>query len=131
MEPSTLNPNITITNLPLFSCHFYELPDNRIDCSVSDPNNCVKCPILGRFITGGGLDEFGSTGHTVSLIEWCLTVIIGIFGNFTNCLIITIMRRQNSGRSFDLLLVGLACFDLIGSFTSVVASTSTVAIFGK
>lgn len=123
--------NRTLALLPLFTCHFVELPDNRIDCSRSDPSVCVTCPILGRFVTGGGLDEYGSTGHIVSLVEWAFTVFIGLFGTFTNCLIITIMKRQNSGRSFDLLLIGLACIDLIGSFTSVIAASSTAAIFGE
>lgn len=123
-----LSKNVTLT---LFPCHFVELPDMRVDCAENNTEHCVACPILGRFITGGGLEEYGSTGHIVSLVEWIATVIIGMFGTFTNILIITIMRRQNSGRAFDLLLVALACFDLIGSFMSVVAASSTVALYGN
>lgn len=128
MEANT--SDIIITNLPLFTCHFVELPDNQTDCSVSDPRNCVRCIFEGKFLFGGGLNEFDSTGHIVSIILWCLNTLIGIFGTLTSLLIITIMKRQNSKRSFDLLLIALAYFDLLGSFSSVVASTSTLAIFG-
>lgn len=120
--------NVTLT---LFPCLFVELPDTRVDCAPNDTNLCVACPILGRFVTGGGLEEYGSVGHVVSLIEWIVTVIIGVFGTFTNILIITIIQRQNSGRAFDLLLVALACFDLIGSVTSVIAASASTAVFGN
>ncbi|CAL8103656.1 unnamed protein product [Orchesella dallaii] len=118
-------------DLPLLSCHIVELPEqnNRTDCSISNPNNCVRCPILGRFVAGGGLDEFGTPGHVICLVQWILAMFIGIFGTFTNILIITILKRQNSGRAFDILLIVLACFDFIGSVMSVIATTATVGYF--
>jgi len=119
-------------DLPLLSCHVVELPEgNRTDCSLSNPDNCVRCPILGRFIAGGGLDEFGSPGHVICLVMWVLTLLIGLFGTFTNILIIAIFKRQSSGRAFDTLLIALACFDLVGSIMSLVGCTATVGYFGE
>lgn len=118
--------------LPLFPCHFLELPDNRVDCSDSNPAECVKCNILGRFFSGGTLTDNGSIGpgRAISIVVWILNLIFGIFGALTNSLIITVIMKRKRRKSFDLFLVALASMDLIGSITSMMASSSTISFIG-
>ncbi|CAL8103653.1 unnamed protein product [Orchesella dallaii] len=118
-----------ITYLPLVSCHLIDLPDSREDCSIYNESECISCPILGRFITGESMNDYSGLGHVICLTIWIITFVIGTFGTFTNCLIIAILKRKNSERPFDTLLIALACFDLVCSVSAVVASTSTITYF--
>lgn len=128
--PDSGQSNETITELPSFMCAFVNLPDSKIDCSVSSPTVCITCRFLARYITTGDLDQ-GSPGYLLSLIIWRLTILIGIFGAFANSLIIYILCRKKSKKSFDLLLGALALFDFIATSSAVIVSTAAVAIFGK
>lgn len=125
----------SLTILPLFPCHFVEFPDNKNheECSIANSSICARCPILGRFLFGGTVTDDGAEGpgHVVSLLEWVLTLLFGTFGIITNCLIITIIWKRKSRKPFDLLLIALACLDFIGSITSIMASSATVALLGK
>jgi len=123
--------NKTFTHLPLLSCHLIDLPDTREDCSIYNESECIKCPILGRFMTGEGINDFFALGHTVCFAFWILTSTIGTFGTFTNCLIIAILNRRKSARAFDTLLIALACFDLVTSLSAVVGSTAAITYFRK
>ncbi|CAL8103650.1 unnamed protein product [Orchesella dallaii] len=119
----------TITNLPLVSCIFIDLPENREDCSIY--NECIRCRFRGEFTTGEGMDDYSGLGHVICLTLWVFTCLVGTFGTFTNLLIIAILKRKNSERSFDTLLMALACFDLVCSVSAVIASTSTITYFAK
>ncbi|ODM99855.1 FMRFamide receptor [Orchesella cincta] len=123
------SPNKSVTYLPLVSCHLIDLPDNREDCSIYNESECIRCHILGRSVTGEGINDYFGVGHIVCLTLLSITCVIGTFGTFTNCLIIAILQGKNRKRAFDTLLIALACFDLICSLVAVIAAFSAATYF--
>lgn len=121
--------NLTITELTTFECPFLNLPDNKIECSVSHPDVCITCRFIARYYISGDLDQ-ESPGHLISLIIWSLTVLFGIFGACANCLILIILSRKKGKRSFDYLIGALAIFDFLATTSSVTVGTAAWAIFG-
>jgi len=117
------------TRLPIVFCLLVDFPDSKVDCTP-DNTTCFTCPKLGRFLTGDLLDEHGSAGHIICMLIWILVLIVGMFGTVTNCLIISIMRKHTSKRSFDFLLIVLASFDLLSCIMSVIGTSAMVTYYG-
>ncbi|CAL8103647.1 unnamed protein product [Orchesella dallaii] len=124
-----MSTNKVITYLPTFSCAFIDLPESGEDCSIYNESECISCRIRGEFITGEGMNDYSGLGHVICIILWILTFLIGSFGAFTNLLIIAILKRKNSKRPFDSLLIALAGFDLVCSVSVVTSATSAATYF--
>lgn len=121
-----MDSNKTLIFLPLTACILIDMPEGSEECSEMNPDSCIFCPITGRYISGETIDDTGGTGHTASLFLWFIATCIGIFGTVANLLIILILTKKRSQKSFDTLLVGLASFDLMCSiFTVMVAGVNT------
>ncbi|ODM92588.1 Rhodopsin, GQ-coupled [Orchesella cincta] len=112
----------------MLTCQIMDLDQQRT-CSEDDPSICIICSILGKFITGESIYEVGATGHMVCVVLWGLTIIIGLLGVFTNFLIVIVIRRMNSQRPFDILIMFLAGFDLLCCGSSLIGTTMHVALY--
>lgn len=115
-------------------CHLVDFPPGGIDCSQVDPQKCVQCPIPGTFFTGESIHNYQSWALFYYYILWAITVLISIAGVFSNILIVKVVLRINkkeTQRSFDFLLVVLACFDVFCSLMAITASTGFMSYFGQ
>lgn len=118
--------------LPYLFCYFLDPPQLNESFSVNfDQGYRIECSVNASFHTGGSITDTSSTGQKVSVFIWVLILIFGFLGTLTNSLIILILRKQRSAKSFEILLAALAYFDLICSIMTVLSSTGIIAFFRK
>lgn len=130
--PTTSTPqHHQLEPLDIFLCGFIDFPETGIDCSTREPGYCVKCDIRGGYLTGESINDYNGSGHKFCRIVWYFCLFVGVIGTVMNGLIILVIYRRRSNRSFDFLLSLLAKVDLLCCFTSLGSSTAPVAYFGK
>ncbi len=127
----TNSENLQLVPLDIFLCGFIDVPETGIDCSTREPGYCIKCDIRGGYLTGESINEYNGYGHIFCRIVWYFCLIVSIIGTVMNGLIVLVIRRRRSNRSFDFLLSLLAQVDLLCCFTSLGSSTASVAYFGN
>lgn len=102
-----------------------------IDCSTQEPDYSVKCDIRGGYLTGESINDYNVYGHIFCRVVWYYCLIVGLIGTVMNGIIVLVIRRRRSNRSFDFFLSLLAQMDLLCCFTSLGSSTTPVAYFGN
>lgn len=120
--------------LPYLFCYFLDGPTLNETHSINfdeSYNNQIVCSVNSSFHTGGSITDTSSTGQKVSVFIWMLILIFGFLGTLNNSLIILILRKQHSAKSFEILLAALAYFDLICSIMTILSSTGIIAFFRK
>ncbi|CAL8083983.1 unnamed protein product [Orchesella dallaii] len=125
--------NQAVQNLHMDLCHMLDLAAGVKDCAKQNNSICVQCKIPGEFFTGEKMTDFNSTGHIVCLLMGILTVVAGIFGLFTNSLIIAVLAKtkKSKTRTFNLLLTGLAIIDLYCCGAAIIAQLARMALYGN
>ncbi|CAL8083819.1 unnamed protein product [Orchesella dallaii] len=129
--------NITINESTevLFSymCHLIDLPNTTKDCSISNTNMCIECPMRGGYLTGERFTEIYAFGHAVCLLLWLFTLLVSSFGILGNIVIVHVIRKHTSisKSSFDFLLFCLATADIFSCIVTAIAATCRVAYFGN
>lgn len=126
-----LETNLTIEILDIYQCCFIDFPESGIDCSHSQPEICLKCEIRGGYFSGESVNDYNGEGHLLCRILCIVCLIAGIIGIFSNAVIIVILQKRTTKRSYDLLLTFLACADLVCCLTSISGSTSIISFSGK
>lgn len=122
----TSSSNTTILETFTFAfCYYVDFPDSGIDCSKSNPQLCVKCPIQGRYLTS---DSIGVDVLTVLLVA---NLIISIFGIFGNIFIVKVLGQNNFKSSFDRLITFLAVMDILTCFSAASAGLANTSYFGN
>ncbi len=136
MAPNNTTENPNLTKVETFSvgfCHLLDFkPDiNGTDCSPSDPTSCIRCPIMGTYLTGESTNDYESIALKYYYPAWILVVIVSLVGLLNNILILMVIKRRKNLNSFDVFLITLAGFDAFSSVLTISASTSCVAYFGN
>ncbi|CAL8103641.1 unnamed protein product [Orchesella dallaii] len=115
---------------PIF-CNFIDMPESRRDCSTKEPGKCIYCPIIGLYLTGESINDFGAAGHSMCQVMLALIIAICLFGVFSNIIIISIFNRRKTQKAFNFLMVMLAVFNLFCCITTIVTSTADNAYFAR
>jgi len=73
--------NSSIEYVALFSCFLIDLPDpgesDGLNCSIENPNVCMKCHHMASFLSGESIKEVGGTGHLICFIIWIFIILVG------------------------------------------------------
>ncbi|CAL8084107.1 unnamed protein product [Orchesella dallaii] len=117
------------TNLSVFMCTLIDTPESGEECSVLNSSECIRCNLRGGYLSGESIHDYHSIGHVISLSMWLLTIILGIGGLLGNYLIIRIVKKRNSERPFDILLMVLAAFDTFCCIVTGIGTTVTILCF--
>ncbi|CAL8083825.1 unnamed protein product [Orchesella dallaii] len=132
MEDNLTNNNSTEV-LFSYMCHLIDLPNTTKDCSISDPNLCIECPMRGGYLTGERFTDIWGLGHAVCFLLWVFTVFISLCGVLGNIVIVHVIQKRKTlwNSSFDFLLLCLAAADIFSCIVTAIAATCRVAYFGN
>lgn len=107
--------NNTIIELEYFQCIGIELPETGIECSQLNSTVCVKCEIRGAYLTSPNT----TLGELICKILLSISLLLGVFGLFTNFIISCVLYKRKAKRSVDFLLLTFALADFLGCFISI------------
>lgn len=131
MNISSNNSEKSFEELDIYRCTLVQFSKTHQDCSRRFPNRCFDCPIIAGYLLGDNLDDYLSPGHLTCIIVMLTVVLISSMGVLWNILIMVVVHKKRSRRSFDYLVSVLALFDLLTIITCTMCVIVLVSIFGK
>lgn len=124
----TPNATVIVEKFTLMFCHYVDFPETGIDCTDFNytASKCVQCQKQGKYLTGNGL-----VAPPFLYFLWTMLMVVSVVGVFNNVLTILVVRKKETSKSFDFLLIFLSSVDIVVSVFAASGGTANTAYFGK